>query len=128
MNKSIFVVALLALLAAVVMAQGPVVLTADNFEAETEGKTAFVKFYAPWCGHCVALSPTWDSLASKVHGNIDDTKIGKVDCTVEQELGAKFAVRGYPTLILIDKEGEQHPYRGARDEDSLMAFVKNHAL
>ena len=39
----------------------------DNFEAETEGKTAFVKFYAPWCGHCVALSPTWDSLAAKVN-------------------------------------------------------------
>ena len=28
------------------------VLTSDNWEAETGGKTVFVKFYAPWCGHC----------------------------------------------------------------------------
>lgn len=105
---------------------GPVVLTSENFASETEGKAAFVKFYAPWCGHCVALAPAWDSLAKKVHAEMPDTaKVGKVDCTVEQELAGKYNVRGYPTLIML-KNGEQIPYRGARDEDSLMSFVKQH--
>eukprot|EP00285_Hemiselmis_virescens_P005614 CAMPEP_0173377364 /NCGR_PEP_ID=MMETSP1356-20130122/563_1 /TAXON_ID=77927 ORGANISM="Hemiselmis virescens, Strain PCC157" /NCGR_SAMPLE_ID=MMETSP1356 /ASSEMBLY_ACC=CAM_ASM_000847 /LENGTH=126 /DNA_ID=CAMNT_0014330051 /DNA_START=13 /DNA_END=393 /DNA_ORIENTATION=+ len=126
MQKIIFIGALLLAVLALALAQGPVVLTADNFEAETEGKAAFVKFYAPWCGHCVALAPAWESLASKV-ASIDNAVVGKVDCTIEQELAGKYGIKGYPTLMML-KDGEQIPYRGARDEDSLLAFVKNHAL
>ena len=37
-----------------------VVLTPSNFES---GKTVFVKFYAPWCGHCKHLAPTYSQLA-----------------------------------------------------------------
>lgn len=42
-----------------------VVLTPANFNSvvKESGKVVFVKFYAPWCGHCKHLAPTYIELA-----------------------------------------------------------------
>ena len=31
---------------------GAIELTTETWDAATSGKTMFVKFHAPWCGHC----------------------------------------------------------------------------
>jgi len=83
----------------------------------------FVKFYAPWCGHCKSLAPVWEKVAGNLKGLV---KVVHVDCTVEQALCGKFQVQGYPTLKLFKDKGKAVDYQQGRDAASLVKFATEH--
>ena len=43
-------------------------------------RASFVKFYAPWCGHCQKLAPDWEEMEDELGGS-PGLVIGNVDCT-----------------------------------------------
>jgi len=112
---------------AVVHASGPVDLTKAKFQdlVVDSGKNAFIKFFAPWCGHCKAAKPVWDRLGGDYESSAS-VLIGDVDCTVETDLCSDFGVRGYPTIKYFTaetgKDGET--YSGPREYDVLNKFIK----
>lgn len=76
-----------------------------------DGRVHFIKFYAPWCGHCKKLAPAWSELADELKHN-KQVSIGQVDCTQAQDLCKKLEVTGYPTLKSFHA-GESHAqFRG----------------
>lgn len=99
-------------------------------------KAWFIKFFAPWCGHCKHLAPTWSEF-NRLH--MDEINVGLVDCTSEasQPLCSKFEVRGYPTLLFFpgkndiekDEEGntkvQAYKFQGPRNMEGLEAFALN---
>ena len=74
-------------------------LEAESFDDALAADNVFIMFYAPWCGHCKKLKPTWNEFAEKMNVEGTSAKIGAVDCTVHSELCSKHDVRGYPTLV-----------------------------
>lgn len=60
-----------------------VMLSKDTFDEEIKSGVVFVKFFAPWCGHCKRLAPTWEELALLFSTN-PGVKIAKVDCTADE--------------------------------------------
>lgn len=97
-------------------------LTPDTWDEQTAGKTVFVKFFAPWCGHCKAMKPAWDSLMSEYDGS-DTVLVADVDCIGDgKKLCEKVGVKGFPTIKYGDPSALED-YKGARDENGLKAFA-----
>jgi len=118
----------LALLAVVVSASNIVKITKDNLDTVVDGsKHVFVKFFAPWCGHCKAMAPAWEQLADTFKAE-PDVVIADVDATIERELGETFAVQGYPTLKYFKKGSvEPQDFEGGRAIDTMVAYVNKQA-
>lgn len=40
-----------------------------------------VMFYAPWCGHCRNLEPTWEEVGSEFHKMPSHIKVARLDAS-----------------------------------------------
>ena len=82
----------------------------------------FVKFYAPWCGHCKRMVPALLKAAKSLEDQGSLVKIAKVDATVEKEVAREVSIRGYPTLKFYYK-GEPVDYSGGREAKDIEEWV-----
>lgn len=105
---------------------GVLVLVGSTFSKHCfqEDKAVFVKFYAPWCGHCKKIAPDWIKLSENL-ADREDIVIAKIDAT---ENDSPEAIQGFPTLILYPKDcksvscGER--YTGARDLKEMTKWME----
>ncbi|WVO16400.1 protein disulfide-isomerase domain [Cryptococcus depauperatus] len=107
-----------------VSASNVVDLDPANFDQYVGGdRGALVEFFAPWCGHCKNLAPTYEHLADAFPS--DKVVIAKTDADgVGRDLGSRFGVTGFPTLKWFPAGSQEPvPYSGARDLETLAAFV-----
>jgi len=106
-----------------VAAVGSIELTPANWDKETAGKTVFIKFQAPWLGHCKKMKPDWDTLSEQFKGN-PNSLIGDVDCTADgKDLCEKHEVQGFPT-IKWGSPDDLKQYEGGRSLADLKKFAE----
>jgi len=106
------------------------VLTPKNFDAVAldPSKNALVEFYAPWCGHCKSLAPTYEKVASAFAGE-DNVVVAKVDADKHRDLAQRFGVSGFPTIkfFAAGEDKEATAYESGRDEQSFVDFLNEKA-
>lgn len=103
-----------------------VALTAETFESQLQNKDAFLEFYAPWCGHCQSLKPTYKDLATKLKPFQDNIIVAAMDATAH-DVPEGYDVSGYPTILFKPKDKSAIPYDDDRDVMSMLDFAAQHA-
>ena len=89
------------------------------------GEIVFVKFYAPWCGHCTKLKPTWTELTDRFNQQTVNNKkirVVKVNCDNYPKIAEKYDVSGFPTIKILTSSGERE-YDDDRSLESMQKFL-----
>jgi len=98
-------------------------LEPNNFQEVVDQGPVFIKFFAPWCGHCKKLAPTWTQLARHMQGKLN---VAEVNCEDHSALCKSQDVTGYPMLVYY-ADGVKTEYTGGRKFDFLKTFTEKAA-
>lgn len=90
----------------------PIELTLGNFQKHiiTNDIPVVVDFWAPWCGPCKMMAPSFADAASQLESYV---RFAKVNTENEQSLGAQYNIRSIPTLAIFRNGKEVSRQAGA---------------
>ncbi|KAL0089353.1 hypothetical protein J3Q64DRAFT_1728215 [Phycomyces blakesleeanus] len=95
-----------------------------TIKANSEEKPWFVKYYAPWCGHCQKLEPIWDKVAVGLKDS--NIGVGEVNCEDNKELCSENGVSGLPSLKFYAHD-TVYDYVGDRTHEKIEEYAKKMA-
>jgi len=86
-----------------------------------------VDFWAEWCSPCLVIAPLLERVIEEFAGAVWLAKV-EVDVGENMKLAGRYHVRGFPTLMLLNKGEEQGRFSGARSVPYIRKFLEKHGI
>merc|ERR1712048_1038351 len=94
-------------------------------KALSQNDVLLVMFYAPWCGHCKKMKPSFAKASAVLKK--EDIVLAQVDATALRDLAKSHGVSSFPTLKIFHEGVFAEEYEGGRSENDLVTYMRNFA-
>jgi thioredoxin 2 len=92
----------------------------SNFVANSD-LPIVVDFWAPWCGPCRMMAPSFEEAANSLKLK---AQFIKVNTEEEQQLGTQFGIRSIPTIAIFKNGVEVDRVSGALSAPQIIEFIR----
>lgn len=108
--------------AAPLFAGKPADVTGEMLQRQVSKGTlpVVVDVWAPWCGPCRFMAPEYEKAAGAIEPRV---RFLKLNSDNEQELAARFNIRGIPTMILFKDGREADRVSGAMSASQIASWL-----
>lgn len=93
----------------------------EQVVAASDKQPVVIDFWAPWCAPCKSLKPLLEKLAAEYGGKF---LLAKVNSDENQELSAKYGVRGIPAVKAMVNGKIVDEFTGALPEGEVRAWLE----
>jgi thioredoxin 1 len=100
-------------------------VTDSSFQADVleASQPVLVDYWAEWCGPCRMIAPLLEEIARDYGQKV---QVAKMNVDENQQVPARFGIRGIPTLMLFKNGAPVATKVGALPKAQLTAFIDSH--
>jgi thioredoxin 1 len=101
-------------------------LTTEQFEQKLKnGEKMVVEFWAPWCGPCKMMKPTFEKVSQNLKNENYGVSLYTINVDSNREIAQRYGVRSIPTTKAFSGGKESSTKVGVLGESQIKEFANS---